>query len=145
MSVFGPRPPAKLQTAVNHAERLCEVLSRFEVSEWPRDDPGSAWLVGRCEAIEKVVMRTVGDWRANARTENAATRALVAYVNELHASVREHFGLETVLECCFSDAVATTPLVREDTSTCLMVVPRTPAGDTIAHSPGGLGFAGRKP
>jgi len=91
------------------------------------------------------VLCTVDDWRANARTENASTSAVVAYVNDLHASVREHFGLETVLECCFSDAVATTPLVREDTSTCLMVLPRTPAGDTIAHSPAGLGFSGRKP
>ncbi len=138
MRVFGPRYPAKLQKAVNHAEQLCAVLSRFEASEATRDDAARGWLMGRSEEIEKIASCIVGDWALRARTVDDAARALAGYLSDLHVSAHDHFGLELVLECCFSDSVATAPLARQDTVTRIIVAPRVEVRDTIAESFAGL-------
>ena len=129
MRVFGPQYPPRLQDAVNHAERLCGVIARVERER--TSELGRAWLIGRSEEIETVLSLVVGDWRDARCSEDVATTAVREYVDELHGAVRQLFGLDAVLDCCFGDAVATV-LLPNDEETRHVALPAELPSDTVA-------------
>jgi hypothetical protein len=131
-SVFGRQVPRELQESMQHAERLCAVLSRLEGR--PAGEPARAWLIGRREEIEKVLSLVVYDWEAKRRTAEEARGSVATDLDELHVAVRKLFGLEAVLDCCFGDVVATEPIHLEDATRQVNVPVEGPfaSSDTVA-------------
>jgi hypothetical protein len=131
VSLFGRHYPPELQEAMQHAERLCDVVSRLE-GKRPTGLAG-AWLIGRREEMEKVLSLVVDDWRAKRRADEETLASVLEYLAELHAAVRRLFGLEAVLDCCFADVVATEPIALEDATRAVdLPRPAFAASDTVA-------------
>jgi hypothetical protein len=135
MSAFGPFYPPLLQRAINHAERISEVLARLPVAG--ADDADTAWVVGRVDEIACFVRAVARDWRVGGLDEGRATSVIAAYVDVLHAGLARCLGVET-LACCLALDVTARPL-RCDTSTRVAPVlwsrrhPRetTPSANTL--------------
>ena len=99
-SPFGPHYPSELQRAVNHAERLADLVATAELvsAEQP-------WALGRSEEIAGYVTLVVADWRAGTKTEAEAAGAVDSYVGELHDSMRRIFGIAQP-RCCNTTSTA---------------------------------------
>jgi hypothetical protein len=93
-----------LQDAVNHAERLTQLLTVMRPR--PRDDRGAAWLVGRSEEMETFVELIILRWRFEGLDEAAAAGEIDAYLDALHRGLAFHFG-EMSLRCCCGELFAT--------------------------------------
>lgn len=130
--VFGRSVPPELQEAMQHAQRLCAVVSRLEGSAV--GELGQSWVIGRCEEIEKVLSLVIDDWEAKRRTDEGARLSVLAYLDELHSAVRRLFGPETVLDCCFGNVVATEPVQLENATRQVELPPAAPfaSSDSVA-------------
>jgi len=95
-----------LQGAINHAERLVEVLKVTRAS--PEDDYGAAWLFGRIEEMEIFVELILQRWHFEGLHEVAAATAITAYLDTLHHGLAFYFG-ELSPPCC-SDALLATSI-----------------------------------
>jgi hypothetical protein len=95
-----------LQGAINHAERLTEVLKVTRAS--PEDDYGAAWLFGRIEEMEIFVELILQRWLFDGLDELAAGTAITAYLDTLHQGLAFYFG-ELSPACC-SDALLATSI-----------------------------------
>jgi hypothetical protein len=108
VSLFGQPYPRGLQEGMQHAERLCAVLSRLEARPWT--DARRAWLIGRREEIEQVLELLGAHWCAARRTDEDAAASVREYLDDLHRAVHEHFGLEALLDCCTGGSVKMEPI-----------------------------------
>jgi hypothetical protein len=106
LSPWGPfyRDAPLLQDAINHAERLSELLRITRPR--PGDERGAAWLVGRIEEMEIFVELIVQRWRFESVAEADAATAITAYLDALHHGLALHFG-ELSLKCCCDSLFST--------------------------------------
>lgn len=115
MTTYGPFYPAGLQRAVNHAERLGQLLSvrlsRALVDEW-----AAAWMLGREEEIERFVELVVGDWKRGSFGDAQATAVLNSYLVTLHEGLSKHLRLSSS-PCCVEPPAATSLPPRSDAVT----------------------------
>jgi len=104
MCPFGPFYPAYLQEAVDHAERLVELLEQLD----PRSARRSAttWLVGRSEEVECLVVDLVAEWERGEVGESEAAQSLNSYLQGLHRGLAINFG-ELAPSCCAHSLVVT--------------------------------------
>jgi hypothetical protein len=132
MTVFGPQYPPCLQAVVNHAERFCALMARFEVMGTASDALGRAWLVGRSEEVETMLECVVGDWQAGRLTSDAAAAAAAAYLQALHLGAHKRLALSPALECCEGEEAPTPMPLDEDALTRLLplAAPNRDAGET---------------
>lgn len=107
MTVFGSHYPPALQRAVNHAERLAELLATPELAS-----PDVPWVLGRAEEIAGLVEAVVADWRTGVDDEAEAAAAIDTYVAELHVGLRTHFGIVQPRCCNTTDSVDGEPFPR---------------------------------
>jgi hypothetical protein len=130
MSGFGPFYPPLLQDAVNHAERLANMLRRVPVPG--ADDEASAWVTGRAEEIECFVSAVTRDWRAARLSDASAAATIGCYVDTLHRDLGTRVGLHAPRCCTSPYDVTAEPL------SCLSVtVPPTvsPLGYVLESNP----------
>jgi len=106
MSPFGPFYPPRLQTSVNHAERLCGILQEQEQLAAAARSQAPAWLIGRAGELEQVVAATVQQWRAGRRGTETAAAALDEHLDALHDGLAAWLGLTSPL-CCRGSAATT--------------------------------------
>ena len=106
MSCFGPFYPPRLQTSVNHAERLCGILQRQEDLATATRSPPPSWLIGRAGELEQVVGATAEHWRSGRHGAETAAAALDEHLDALHDGLAAWLGL-TAPPCC-QGAAATT-------------------------------------
>jgi len=97
MPGFGPFYPPLLQDAVNHAERLANMLRRMPVPG--ADDQASAWVTGRAEEIDCFVDVVTHDWRAARLSDDNAADAIGRYVDVLHRDLGLRLGV-LAPRCC---------------------------------------------
>jgi hypothetical protein len=104
MRAFGRHYPPFLQEAVDHAQRLVELLQTLD----PRAARRSAatWLVGRVGEVECLVGELVDDWQRGAVSEADAAGAVNAYVGALHRGLAINFG-ELAPSCCVQSIIVT--------------------------------------
>ena len=106
MNPFGPFYPRELQDAINHAERLSELLQRMRASV--DDEAGAAWLMGRVDEIAVFVACVAQEWRLQELDVSAAAEIIRAYVDALHPGLKLHFGM-TAPSCCTGHLNRTVP------------------------------------
>jgi hypothetical protein len=104
MGAFGPFYPPFLQEAVDHAERLVDLLQGLDTRTARRS--ASTWLVGRVEEIECLVGELVFEWRSSERTAAEAAQSVNAYVQALHRGLAINFG-ELAPSCCVTSLIIT--------------------------------------
>jgi hypothetical protein len=112
MGVFGPKYAPQLQPVINHAERFCEILAQIAEHDGA-SGAEHGWLVGRRQEVETVLELVVRDWAADRIALEEVTRAVTAYLDELHAGAEKCLGLGPALECCAEDEALTASLARE--------------------------------
>ncbi len=132
-SPFGPfyQHAPQLQRALDHAERLADVLKTTRARE--DDDSGSAWLIGRSDEMELFVEIVVGRWRFEGLDESAAAAAVRAYVEALHDGLASNFG-ETTPRCCIDslyDKALPAPSLSQTTKLPVLSATRD-RGETLA-------------
>jgi hypothetical protein len=140
VSVFGPHYEGGLQDAINHAERFCQALAllRVEGASAEIREERRAWLEGRSEEIEAMLeflLERWKEWRVDSASVELAEGTVRRYLSDLHVGVREVFGLEAVLDCCFSDAVSTVFVRTTQDATRLVALPELPVHDTELMDP----------
>jgi hypothetical protein len=108
MRMFGPFYPARLQAAVNHAERVALLLSALEGSPPQADEWAYAWLTGRASEIERLVEHVVTAWRRGEVAEPEAVGALDRYLGLLHEGMQRHLALAPP-SCCAASLAPTSP------------------------------------
>lgn len=124
--MFGPFYPSALQDAVNHAERLAELLRTGRLVSAPLDEWAAAWMTGREEEIERFVELTLAR-RAQGRLDDAAAAAILAgYLRSLHEGMARVLGLHRPPCCGAADAATALP-PRGDAVTRVLPTGRTPA------------------
>ncbi len=101
---FGPFYPSDLQDAVNHAERLAELVARLRLPS--HEGAATAWLVGRADEIETVVTLVAREWTSKDASESSAARTLRGYLATLHVGMALHFP-RAPLSCCAADFATT--------------------------------------
>jgi len=143
VSVFGPHYEGGLQDAINHAERFCQALARLRVEGSSAEirEERRAWLEGRSEEIEAMLeflLESWEKWRVDKSSVEVAEGTVRRYLGDLHVGVREVFGLEAVLDCCFSDAVSTVFVRTTPEATRLVALPEHPEHDTELMDPQAL-------
>jgi hypothetical protein len=97
MPGFGPFYPQLLQKAVNHAERLANMLRNL-AAMGPADQ-GAVWITGRAEEIACFVGAVTRDWRATRLSDGRAAQGIDRYVDGLHHDLCARLGIEA-LPCC---------------------------------------------
>jgi hypothetical protein len=108
MSMFGPFYPARLQTAVNHAERAAGLLSALEAGAPQPDEWAWAWLTGRASEIERLVEHVATAWRRGEVAEPEAAAAVERYLGLLHEGMQLHLGIASPA-CCVASLAVTVP------------------------------------
>lgn len=101
---FGPFYPPRLQSVVNHAERLSELLAK-KLRGTPRG-AAHAWLVGRGDEIACFVEHVAREWSSGALAETAAAKALAEYLDALHVGLGKQLRIASPA-CCTGDQVTT--------------------------------------
>lgn len=130
MSVFRGSYPSDLQKVVDHAKRLAKLLAQME------QGCSDAWFFGRAAELRGVVSLAVADWRSGARDSDAASRAIVSYLDAMHRGASRKLRCGLALECCELDDVITSVGACEDgaaldaTTGAALVTPTT-AGPTV--------------
>jgi hypothetical protein len=104
MGAFGPHYPPFLQDAVDHAERLVEVLHAIDPRSARRG--AASWLVGRASEVECLVAELTADWKKGTMAEQDAACAVNAYVHALHRGLAMNFG-ELAPSCCVHSLIIT--------------------------------------
>jgi len=104
MGAFGPYYPPFLQEAVDHAERLVDLLRRLDTRSARRS--AATWLVGRVDEVECLVEDLTLEWRSLGMSAEEAARSVNAYVQALHRGLAINFG-ELAPSCCVGSLVIT--------------------------------------
>jgi hypothetical protein len=104
MPAFGPFYPPFLQEAVNHAERLVEVLEALDPTTARLS--ATTWLVGRVEEVECLVGELTAEWKRGEMSESEATHSVNTYVQALHRGLAINFG-ELAPSCCVNSLIIT--------------------------------------
>jgi hypothetical protein len=104
MGAFGPFYPPFLQEAVDHAERLVELLRALDTQTARRS--AATWLVGRVDEVECLVEDLTLEWRTFGMSAQEAAAAVNAYVQALHRGLAINFG-ELAPSCCVGSLVIT--------------------------------------
>ncbi len=130
VSVFRGQYPSDLERVVRHAKRLAKLLAQMEQAR------ADAWFFGRAGELRGVVTLAVSDWRAGARDCDAASRAIVSYLDGLHRGASRKLKCGIALECCELDDVITSVGEDEedaptDAGTGSTRAGRTTAGPTV--------------
>ena len=110
VSVFGPFYPAKLQTVINHAERLFQLLVIYEIAP-PREEWARVWTIGRAGEVETVAEDVVARWRCGPLRAAAAAASLQGYLDLLHQGLSTHLGCR-IPSCCLAILEVTAPPPR---------------------------------
>jgi hypothetical protein len=105
VQIFGPFYPPALQAAVNHAERLAELLGVHELAP-PTQEWAQAWTIGRADEVVRFVEEVVRRWREGPVRDEDAAATLEDYLAALHEGLAKHLGC-TAPSCC-ADGDATT-------------------------------------
>jgi hypothetical protein len=108
MGAFGPFYPPYLQEAVDHAERLVELLQGLD--QHAARKSAATWLVGRVEEVECLVGELTLEWRCGDMSAAETAQSVMAYVQALHRGLAINFG-ELAPSCCVTSLVATAPPV----------------------------------
>ncbi len=108
MTMFGPFYPSRLQVAVNHAERVAELLSALEAGAPQADEWAWAWLTGRASEVERLVEHVATAWRRGEVCEPDAAAAVDRYLGVLHQGMLQHLGLSSPA-CCVGSLCPTVP------------------------------------
>jgi hypothetical protein len=127
MSPFGTRYPAALQAALNHSQRLREVLAARE-ARMALDDPRAQWLIGRAGEVQCVVALVALDWHHERVTGEEAAARLGRYIRYLHDGMAMHLDIGSPSCCRLARARS------RATSDCVTPVPLTPV--FVDSSPG---------
>jgi hypothetical protein len=104
MPTFGASYPQFLQEAVDHADRLAQLLKSLDPRSARR--AASTWLVGRVDEIECLVGVLLDEWRCGSVSAAEAAQSVNAYVNALHRGLAMNFG-ELAPACCVTSLVIT--------------------------------------
>jgi hypothetical protein len=134
MRMFGPFYPGRLQAAVNHAERVAELLSALEAGAPQADEWAWAWVTGRASEIERLVEHLATAWRRGEVAEPEAAAALDRYLGILHEGMRQHLGLPSPA-CCVGSAAATAPSTGSGAATPEQHMARPHGGGTTVPGP----------
>jgi hypothetical protein len=93
-----------LQRAINHAERLTELLKDTRPND--EDEDAASWLVGRVDEMQVFVELILQRWRYEGLSEAGAAAAITAYLDTLHHGLARYF-CDLAPRCC-EDALLTT-------------------------------------
>ncbi len=104
--MFGPYYPPALQRAINHAEKLCQLLALPETAA-----SLDVWNIGRSDEIARFIELVVCDWIDERLGETAAANEIDAYLEGLHEGIRRHLAI-THLPCC-PDTINRLPSVSD--------------------------------
>jgi hypothetical protein len=106
VSVFGPFYPPALQGAVNHAERLSELLAAHELAP-PTERWAKVWTTGRADEVLRFAEHVVGLWQGGQLAEGGAAAMLEGYIEVVHEGIAAHLGCAAP-SCCAAEAAETT-------------------------------------
>jgi len=101
MGVLRSPYPKELGKVIQHVKRMTLVLNELERV---RTD---AWFMGRSGELRGVVSLALADFRSGASDAEAAGRAILSYVDELHRGASERLRCGPSLDCCERDDVIT--------------------------------------
>ena len=101
MGALSGQYPAHLRKVIGHAKRLTKVLSALERAG------SDAWFLGRAGELRGVVSLALADWRSGVSDTDAASTAIVSYVDTLHRGVARRMRCGLALDCCELDEVIT--------------------------------------
>ena len=110
MRVFGPFYPPVLQSVVNHAERLSDLLAIRELTP-PAEEWAVAWTTGRADEIARFAEHVVGLWQERRLGDRGAAAMLEGYLAVVHEGLTRHFGREAPA-CCEAATAETSPHLR---------------------------------
>jgi hypothetical protein len=102
MRILSPKCPRPFRSVAGHAERFSELVVRLPLPA-NRDEGAAAWLTGRADEVRLVFELAFGDWASGARSAENVVRSMTAYLLDLHAGVREAFGVSGDFACCDED------------------------------------------
>lgn len=101
MGAWNGEYPQDLGKVIGHAKRFTKVLANLETH-----DP-DAWYLGRASELRGVVSLSLADWRSGASDVEAASHAIVSYIDALHRGVAKRLRCGVALDCCDPDEVIT--------------------------------------
>jgi RNA polymerase sigma factor FliA len=107
MGALSSEYPRSLARVIGHAKRLTKVLASLESHE------ADAWFLGRAGELRGVVSLALADWRSGASDAEAASHAIVSYVDTLHRGIAEKLHCGFGLDCCHLDEVITAGVPEE--------------------------------
>jgi hypothetical protein len=110
--VFGPFYPPVLQSVVNHAERLSDLLAIRELTP-PSEEWAEAWTTGRADEIARFAEHVVGLWQERRLGDRGAAAMLEGYLAVVHEGLARHFGREAPA-CCEAATAETSPHHRSN-------------------------------
>jgi hypothetical protein len=96
--VFGPFYPPALQTLVDHAERLADLLAVRELT-LPVEEWAQAWTMGRADEIVRFTEHVVGLWERLRLGDGAAASMLEGYLAIVHEGLAIYFARKPP-SCC---------------------------------------------
>jgi hypothetical protein len=99
-----------LQTVINHAERLLQLLVIYEIAP-PREEWARVWTIGRAGEVQAVAEDVVARWRCGPLRAAAAAASLQGYLDELHLGLSTHLGCR-IPSCCLAILEVTAPPPR---------------------------------
>jgi hypothetical protein len=120
--VFGPFYPPALQSVVNHAERLSDLLAIRELTP-PSEEWAGAWTTGRADEIVRFAEHVIGLWRERRLGERGAASMLEGYLAVVHEGLARHFGREPP-SCCEAATAETAPHLRRYAPLARAMAPR---------------------
>ena len=101
MGAFSGQYPADLRKVIGHAKRLMKVLTEMERVGT------DAWFFGRAGELRGVVSLAMADWRSGVSDTDAASTAILSYVDTLHRGAARKLRCGWALDCCEQDEVIT--------------------------------------
>ena len=107
MGAWSGEYPRDLAKVIGHAKRFTKVLANLETHD------ADAWYLGRASELRGVVSLALADWRSGASDVEAASHAIVSYVDALHRGVAKRLRCGVALDCCDPDEVITVGVPEE--------------------------------
>jgi RNA polymerase sigma factor FliA len=101
MGAFSGQYPADLRKIIGHAKRLMKVLT--EIERVAADE----WFLGRAGELRGVVSLAMADWRSGVSDTDAASTAILSYVDTIHRGAARKLRCGWALDCCEEDEVIT--------------------------------------
>jgi RNA polymerase sigma factor for flagellar operon FliA len=121
MSALSREYPGNLVRVIGHAKRLAKLLASLESHE------ADVWFRGRAGELRGVVSLALADWRSGVSDAEAASHAILSYVDTLHRGIANKRRCGVGLDCCRLDEVMTAGVAE--------ACSRPPAADAESTEP----------